>query len=235
VDSRAASRQALLHQQRCPHIFSSACLFRLFEQLKRRAARIPSLTTIIMLPTTALICTAVMYLDSLRPARKDAAFSPPTHTRPHPIFFLTCMHASDCVRAVRTRPPHSFTSPARSERWSRAQPRGKESMQGYKSLFPHVTSCHSARRRRAVDKHVLAGTRPCTLPAACTRPFGPSVHPSHSFIFPELRKCWPGGQAQLSDQTRPDSRLPHPWPLTQDFSVPRLRFRSACMLMSHVR
>jgi hypothetical protein len=148
------------------------------------------------------------------------------------------MHASDCVRAVRTRPPHSFTSPARSERWSRAQPgqRGEKACKGTRVCFlmSRPVIQRDADGRWTNMCWPVRGPALC-LPAACTRPFGPSVHPSHSFIFPELRKCWPGGQAQLSDQTRPDSRLPHPWPLTQDFSVPRLRFRSACMLMSHVR
>jgi hypothetical protein len=53
-------------------------------------------------------------------------------------------------------------------------------------------------------KHVLArtrhaGTQPqACLPAACTRPFGPSVHPSIHSSFPNSESA---GQAQSSDQT----------------------------------
>jgi hypothetical protein len=68
-------------------------------------------------------------------------------------------------------------------------------MEGYKSLFPHVTSCHSARRRRAANKHVLARpwgpydgrgpacTHPLCLPACCLHPsfrFDASIRRLHS-------------------------------------------------------
>ena len=82
--------------------------------------------------------------------------------------------------------------------------RGRKSMEGYKarkSLFPHVTSCHSARRRRAADKHVLALHPLCLLPAPVLSAAHRRIHPST--LFPGLRKCWPDqDQAQLSDQTR---------------------------------
>lgn len=180
-----SSRQALLHQQRCPHIFSSACLFRLFEQLKRRAARIPSLTTIIMLPTTALICTAVMYVSRFAPAGEKRRGVLHTHTHPAPPDILLDVHACVGLRACSADSPPSLFHLAGEERAvveSPARPEGGKSMQGYKSLFPHVTSCHSARRRRAVDKHVLAGTRPCTLPACCLHPSFRPVSPSVPFI-----------------------------------------------------
>jgi len=110
--------------------------------------------------------------------------------------------------------PSPATRPQGDGGKGRRAGRAQRKKQGYKSLFPHVTSRHSARRRRAVDKHVcwpvrggkhvLARTRPAgtqpqaCLPAACTRPFGPSVHPSIHSSFPNSESA---GQAQSSDQT----------------------------------
>lgn len=122
------------------------------------------------------------------------------------------MHRPACVQCSADSPPapfRAFTSPSPA---TRGRERGKGTragrreekacMQGYKSLFPHVTSCHSARRRRAVDKHVLARTvrpsqpRLCLLPApvlSARQSIRPFIHLSRT---PKVL-----AQAQSSDQT----------------------------------
>lgn len=181
MDSRAASRQALLHQQRCPHIFSSACLFRLFEQLKRRAARIPSLTTIIMLPTTALICTAVMYLDSLRPARKDAAFSPP-HTHPAPPDILLDVHACVGLRACSADSPPSLFHLAGEERAVVESPAQRERKHARVQEF--VSSCHvlSFSATPTGGGQTCVGRYEALHSACCLHPSFRPVSPSVPFI-----------------------------------------------------
>lgn len=166
-----------------PPYFSSACLFRLFEQLKRRAARIPSLTTIIMLPTTALICTAVMYLDSLRPARKDAAFSP--HTHPAPPDILLDVHACVGLRADSPLRPsliRSFFHLAGEERAVVESPAQRERKHARVQEF--VSSCHvlSFSATPTGGGQTCVGRYEALHSACCLHPSFRPVSPSVPFI-----------------------------------------------------
>ena len=131
------------------------------------------------------------------------------------------MNASSSVRAVAAR--KKVTPGERSTQ--RKKKHGR--VQGPKEF---VSSCHVL----PFGETPTGGGQTCvgpapTLPAACTRPFGrPSTHPSvDSFIFPELRKCWPDqDQAQLSDQTR----LMATRPRFQRAQTPECFLMSECLM-----
>ena len=111
------------------------------------------------------------------------------------------MNASSSVRAVAAR--KKVTPGERSTQ--RKKKHGR--VQGPKEF---VSSCHVL----PFGETPTGGGQTCVGPAptlpACLLPLHPSSRPSIdasirrlSFIFPELRKCWPDqDQAQLSDQTR---------------------------------
>lgn len=129
------------------------------------------------------------------------------------------MHASACVRAVECRLQthplalQAFPLAGKGRRAGRAQ-RKKHACKGSTRVCflmsrPVIQRDADGRWTNMCwpvrgGKHVLARTRPAgtqpqaCLPAACTRPFGPSVHPSIHSSFPNSESA---GQAQSSDQT----------------------------------
>jgi hypothetical protein len=182
VDLRAEQQASAAPSAAVPPYFSSACLFRLFEQLKRRAARIPSLTTIIMLPTTALICTAVMYVSRFAPAGEKRRGVLHTHTHPAPPDILLDVHACVGLRACSADSPPSLFHLAGEERAVVESPAQRERKHARVQEF--VSSCHvlSFSATPTGGGQTCVGRYEALHSACCLHPSFRPVSPSVPFI-----------------------------------------------------